>query len=83
MGGSFWPLYITTIFNAQKRFLKNSPHDVQTKGGGVKGFLNNVKKNCTFLTGGHPEVFKLIKYQLSTFVKPVLAQDGFGMQKKW
>ena len=22
------------IFNAQKRFLKNSPHDVQTKGGG-------------------------------------------------
>ena len=25
-------------------FLKNSPHDVQTKGGGVKGFLNNVKK---------------------------------------
>ena len=26
--------------------LKNSPHDVQTKGGGVKGLLNNVKKNC-------------------------------------
>ena len=25
---------ITTIFNAQKRFLKNSPHDVQMKGGG-------------------------------------------------
>ena len=23
-------------------------------GGGVKGLLNNVKKNCTFLTGGHP-----------------------------
>ena len=23
-----------TFFNAQKRFLKNSPHDVQTKGGG-------------------------------------------------
>ena len=51
MGSSFWPLYITTIFNAQKRFLKNSPHDVQIKGGGgVKGLLNNVKKNCTFLT---------------------------------
>ena len=31
-------------------FLKNSPHDVQTKGGGVKGLLNNVKKNCTFLS---------------------------------
>ena len=29
---------------------KNSPHNVQTNGGGVvKGFLNNVKKNCTFL----------------------------------
>ena len=24
----------TAIFNAQKRFLKNSPHDVQIKGGG-------------------------------------------------
>ena len=33
----------------QKRFLKNSPHNVQTNGEGVKGFLNNVKKNCTFL----------------------------------
>ena len=34
--------------------MKNSPHDVQTKGGGVKGFLNNVQKNCTFLTGRLP-----------------------------
>ena len=25
---------ITTISNAQKRFSKNSPHNVQTKGGG-------------------------------------------------
>ena len=24
------------------------------KGGGVKGLLNNVKKNCTFLGGWHP-----------------------------
>ena len=47
-------VYIITFFNAQKRFLKNSPHDVQTKGGGVKGLLNNVKKNCTFLTGWLP-----------------------------
>ena len=30
--------------------MKNSPHDVQTKGGGVKGLLNNVQKNCTFLS---------------------------------
>ena len=32
--------------------MKNSPHDVQTKGGG--GLLDNVKKNCTFLTGWLP-----------------------------
>ena len=43
---------ITTIFNAQKRFLKNSPHDVQTKGGGVKGFLNNVKKTALLVRQG-------------------------------
>ena len=42
----------TAIFNARKSFLKKSPHDVQIKGGGggVKGLLNNVQKNCTFLT---------------------------------
>ena len=52
--GKIGTLYqiITAIFNAQKRFLKNSPHDVQIKGEGgrVKGLLNNVQKNCTFLT---------------------------------
>ena len=26
----------------------------KTKGGGVKGFLNNVQKNCGFGEGGHP-----------------------------
>ena len=26
----------------------------KTKGGGGKGFLNNVKKNCRFGIGGHP-----------------------------
>ena len=36
------------------RFLKNSPHDVQTKGGGVKGLLNNVKKTALFLKDGFP-----------------------------
>ena len=30
--GKIGTLY-TNIFNAQKRFLKNSPHDVQIKGG--------------------------------------------------
>ena len=28
--------------------------NVQTKEGGVKGLLNNVKKNCTFLNGWLP-----------------------------
>ena len=28
--------------------------NVQIKGGGVKGLLNNVQKNCTFLKGGLP-----------------------------
>ena len=41
------------IFNAQKRVLKNTPCKIgqmfKRKGGGVKGLLNNVKKNCTFL----------------------------------
>ena len=45
----------TAIFNAQKRFLKNSPHDVQIKGGGVKGLLNNVKKTALFLHDGFPK----------------------------
>ena len=42
----------TAIFNAQKRFLKNSPHDVQIKGGGVKGLLNNVQKTALLLHDG-------------------------------
>ena len=41
----------TGVYALLLKFLeKNSPHDVQTKGGGVKGLLNNVKKNCTFLS---------------------------------
>ena len=40
----------------------NSPHEIhhmmfKRRGeGGVKGFLNNVKKNCTFLTGWLPSI---------------------------
>ena len=40
----------TNVYALLLKFLqKNSPHNVQTKGGMVKGFLNNVLKNCTFL----------------------------------
>ena len=40
----------TGVYALLLKFLqKNSPHNVQTKwGGGAKGFLNNVKKDCTF-----------------------------------
>ena len=45
----------TGVYALLLKFLqKNSPHDVQTKGGGVKGLLNNVQKNCTFLKWGLP-----------------------------
>ena len=46
---------VLEVIQQHEIFMKKSPHDVQTKGGwGVKGLLNNVKKNCTFLKGGHP-----------------------------
>ena len=45
----------TGVFALLLKFLqKNSPHNVQTKGLGVKGFLNNVKKNALFLHRGFP-----------------------------
>ena len=59
----------TAIFNAQKRFLKNSPHDVQIKGGGVKGLLNNVKKTALFLHDGFPNTNSIIFYCLDFFFK--------------
>ena len=37
----------------QKHPLQNRTN-VQIKGGGAKGLLNNVQKNCTFLKWGHP-----------------------------
>ena len=45
----------TGVYALLLKFLqKNSPHDVQTKGGGVKGLLNNVKKTALFLRDGFP-----------------------------
>ena len=44
-------IFATGVHSLLLKFLqKNSPHNVQTKGGGMKGFLNNVQKNCTFLS---------------------------------
>ena len=45
----------TGVYALLLKFLqKNSPHDVQTNGGGVKGLLNNVKKTALFLPDGFP-----------------------------
>ena len=47
----------TGIYSLLFKFLqKNSPHNVQTKGGGVKGLLNNVKKNALFSQDGFPKL---------------------------
>ena len=40
--------------NAFKKHPLQNRTNVQIKGGGVKGLLNNVQKNCTFLTGRLP-----------------------------
>ena len=58
-GGEIGTLY--QIFSAKTRFKKHplqNRTNVQIKGGGVKGLLNNVKKNCTFLKGGLPLLTK-------------------------
>ena len=45
----------TGLYALLLKFLKkNSPHDVQTKGGGGKGLSNNVKKTALFLKEGFP-----------------------------
>ena len=59
-----WIIVATGVYALLLKFLqKNSPHNVQTKGGGVKGLLNNVQKNCTFLTRWLPLARKLLECQ--------------------
>ena len=41
-------------FNIVKKHPLQNRTNVQIKGGGVKGLLNNVQKNCTFLKGRLP-----------------------------
>ena len=52
-GGKIGTLY-QMLKNAFKKHPLQNRTNVQIKGGGVKGLLNNVKKNCTFLKGGLP-----------------------------
>ena len=55
-GGKIGTLY-QMLKNAFKKHPLQNRTNVQIKGGGgVKGLLNNVQKNCTFLKGGHPLV---------------------------
>ena len=52
-GGEIGTLY-QMLKNAFKKYPPQNRTNVQIKGGGVKGLLNNVQKNCTFLKGRHP-----------------------------
>ena len=52
-GGKIGTLY-QMLKNAFKKHPLQNRTNVQIKGGGVKGLLNNVKKNCTFLKGRLP-----------------------------
>ena len=47
-GGKIGTLY-QMLKNAFKKHPLQNRTNVQIKGGGVKGLLNNVQKNCTFL----------------------------------
>ena len=52
-GGKIGTLY-QMLKNAFKKHPLQNRTNVQIKGGGGKGLLNNVKKNCTFLKWGLP-----------------------------
>ena len=74
--GEIWGLnrYIISNFHSlQKRILKNTPCKIgqmfKQKGGGGKGLLNNVQKNCTFLNGWLP---------LDGFLRPKRAKGSLG-----
>ena len=47
-------LPFSMLKNAFKKYPPQNRTNVQIKGGGVKGLLNNVQKNCTFLKRWHP-----------------------------
>ena len=61
-GGKIGTLYQMLKNAFKKRPLQNRTN-VQIKGGGVKGLLNNVKKNCTFLKWGLPLVMVTFLHQ--------------------
>ena len=57
--------------------MKNSPHDVQTKGGGVKGLLNNVKKmHFSYGTASLKMMKMTIVMIISELIKLKMPQEG-------
>ena len=52
-GGKIGTLY-QMLKNAFKKHPLQNRTNVKIKGGGVKGLLNNVQENCTFLKGWLP-----------------------------
>merc|ERR1712067_33560 len=57
-GGEIGTLY-QMLKNAFKKHPLQNRTNARIKGGGVKGLLNNVQKNCTFLKWGLPLVWAL------------------------
>ena len=64
--------------------------NVQIKGGGgAKGLLNNVQKNCTFLKGGHPLVRGALTKQFAEDAaskkgnSPSLATLALSLTGRW
>ena len=66
-GGKIGTLY-QMLKNAFKKYPPQNRTNVQIKGGGVKGLLNNVQKNCTFLKRWHPLGVKALQCSQS---KPI------------
>ena len=71
-GGKIGTLY-QMLKNAFKKHPLQNRTNVQIKGGGVKGLLNNVKKNCTFLTGRLP-LKCIVEYGTKLFINVTLQQ---------
>ena len=61
----------TGVYTFLLKFLqKNLPHNVQTKGGGVKGLLNNVQKTALFLKDGFPKKQTIVPGKCVMIYKP-------------
>ena len=74
IGGKIGTLY-QMLKNALKKHPLQNRTNVQIKGGGVKGLLNNVKKNCTFLSCRLPLLFSFSVLKVGVPVKKQHVSD--------